>query len=247
MPTEKFLGKLPSSEDANDGTGILGLYGGSPLMKEQAYHQGIHETGRALGGSIETVRAATSNGYTPANGAVYPNGSLGDRLQEAAMLVKNTPVKVVGINKGGWDTHSNQQNQHENLLGDLAQGFQALYRDLQDQWDNILVVTMTEFGRTSEENGSNGTDHAEASVMFAAGGCVKGGVYNCDESTWKDGDMFSKRGRYLARKTDFRAVFGEVFMKHFGDSRESLDITMPGYNFAEEDSPSDFKYLDFLT
>lgn len=172
---------------------------------------------------------------------------MGDRLREAAILVKNTQVKVVGINKGGWDTHSNQRNGHDDQLGDLAQGFQALYRDLQDQWEDVLVITMTEFGRTSEENGSNGTDHAEASVMFAAGGCVNGGVYNCDETTWEDGDMFSKRDRYLARKTDFRAIFGEMFMKHFGDSRESLEMTMPGYNFAEEDSPADFKYLDFLT
>ena len=162
------------------------------------------------------------------------------------MLLKNTPVKVVGINKGGWDTHSGQDGKHTELLGDLAQGFQALSRDLQDQWDDVIVVTMTEFGRTSEENGSQGTDHAEASAMFVAGGGVKGGVYNCDASTWEDGAMFRKRDRYLSRKTDFRAVFGEIFMNHFGDSRASLETTMPGYNFAEEDAPSEFNFLNFL-
>jgi hypothetical protein len=52
---------------------------------------------------------------------------------------------------------------------------QALYRDLQSQWEDLIVVTMTEFGRTSKENGSNGTDHAESSAMFVAGGGVKGG------------------------------------------------------------------------
>jgi uncharacterized protein (DUF1501 family) len=242
----KFLGKLPSSEGAGDGTGILGLYGDSPLFKERDYHKRMHDTGRALGSSIATVQEAIANGYTPENGAVYPDGSLGDKMREAAMLLKNTQVKVVGINKGGWDTHSDQTDDHADLLGDLAQGFQALSRDLRDQWDDVIIVTMTEFGRTSEENGSGGTDHAEASAMFVAGGGVKGGVYNCDASTWENGAMFGKRDRYLSRNTDFRAVFGEIFTKHFGDSRASLEGTMPGYNFAEEDAPSEFNYLNFL-
>lgn len=242
----KFLGRLPSSEGADDGSGVLGLYGGSPLFPGRDYHERLHATGRALGGSIATVQQALADGYTPANGAVYPQGSLGDKLQEAAMLLKNTPVKVVGINKGGWDTHSDQDDDQTDLLADLALGFQALSRDLADQWDDVIVVTMTEFGRTSEENGSRGTDHAEASVMFVAGGGVHGGVYNCDATTWETGAMFSKRDRYLARKTDFRAVFGEIFMRHFGDGRASLDVTMPGYTFAEEDAPAEFRFLDFL-
>ena len=243
----KFLGSLPSAEGAGDGKGVLGLYGDSPLFNGRDYHDRMHDTGKALGGSIATVQQAIANGYTPENGAVYPDGSFGDKLQEAAMLLKNTPVKVVGINKGGWDTHSGQANNQADLLGDLAQGFQALARDLRDQWDDVIIVTMTEFGRTSEENGSQGTDHAEASAMFVAGGGVKGGVYNCDATTWEAGAMFSKRDRYLARNTDFRSVFGEIFMKHFGDSRASLDVTMPGYTFAEEDAPSEFKPLNFLS
>ena len=119
----------------------------------------------------------------------------------------------------------------------MAQGIQALYRDLQDQWDDLLVVTLTEFGRTSKENGSNGTDHAESSVMFVAGGGVKGGVYNCDDRTWEDNAMFSARDRYLARKTDFRGVFGEIFQRHFGDSREQLDQWMPGYSLQRWTTP----------
>ena len=90
--------------------------------------------------------------------------------------MKRTPVRVIGLRKGGFDTHQRQgqiAGSHANLLGDVAQGIQALYRDLQDQWDDLLVVTLTEFGRTSKENGSNGMDHAESSVMFVGGG-VKG-------------------------------------------------------------------------
>ena len=105
---------------------------------------------------------------------------------------------------------------------------------------------MTEFGRTSRENGSQGTDHADSSVMLLAGGGVNGGVYNCDATTWKAGDMFSKSGRYLARKTDFRAVFGEIFTRHFGDAPALLDEIMPGYTQAASANPATFQPLGFL-
>ena len=117
---------------------------------------------------------------------------------------------------------------------------------MQSQWDDLIVVTMTEFGRTSKENGSAGTDHAESSVMFVGGGGVQGGVYNCDESTWADGDMFSKRDRYVARRTDFRSVFAEIFEGHFGDDPRQMDEIIPGYSFAKLDAPSDFRRLNFM-
>ncbi|HOW68591.1 MAG TPA: DUF1501 domain-containing protein, partial [Verrucomicrobiota bacterium] len=105
---------------------------------------------------------------------------------------------------------------------------------------------MTEFGRTSRENGSGGTDHADSSVLFIAGGAVKGGVYNCDATSWKSGDMFSKNNRYLARRTDFRPVFGEILTRHFGDNPALLDEIMPGYSRAAAENPATFQMLGFL-
>jgi uncharacterized protein (DUF1501 family) len=210
----------------------------------------VHQTGQLLGTTMSILQSAVAQGnYTPENGAVYPDGSFGQKLREAAMLFKRTPVKIVGLTLGGWDTHTSQgqlNGDHPNLLRQLAQGFQALYRDLESQWDKLLIVTMTEFGRTSEENGSRGTDHAESSVMFVAGGGVKGGVYNCDARTWADGDLFSKNGRYVAKRTDFRAVFGEIFTRHFGDPPQLLDEIMPGYSTAAANDPAGFRLLNFL-
>jgi uncharacterized protein (DUF1501 family) len=105
---------------------------------------------------------------------------------------------------------------------------------------------MTEFGRTSKENGSKGTDHGHACVVFAAGGKVRGGVYNCDASTWADGDMFSAKDRYVERRTDYRAVFGEIFTRHFGDSEDMLEKVSPGYAQATLDNPGDFERLNFI-
>ncbi len=245
----KFLGENPSAKSPK-GKGISGLYAGRPSLPRSQYADLVHQTGQAMTRTIGTLQSAVDMGpYEPANGAVYPNGSLGDKLQEAAMLMKRTSVKVIGVNHGGFDTHGNQgqlNGTHANRIGDLAEGFQALHLDLQDQWQDLLVITMSEFGRTSRENGGGGTDHAEAGAMFVAGGGVHGGVYNCDNATWKDGDMFSKRGRYLARNTDFRGVFAEIFTNHFGDDPGLLETIMPGYTSAKAENPSEFAPLGFL-
>lgn len=250
LQSQKFLGRGPTLPGGNDGTGLLGLYGGAPDSPDKAYRSLVYQTGQLLGATLGTLQAAVAQGtYTPENGAVYPNNSFGNKLVQAAMLLKRTPVKVIGLNIGGWDTHGRQgqiNGDHGNLLNTVAQGFQALYRDLQSQWDRLIIVTMTEFGRTSKENDGGGTDHAESSVMFVAGGGVKGGVYNCDPARWKQGDMFSKDKRYLSRKTDFRAVFGEILTRHFGDSPAVLEDIIPGYSAAAAKDPGGFQPLNFL-
>jgi hypothetical protein len=122
------------------------------------------------------------------------------------------------------------------------------------RWDDLAVVTLSEFGRTSIENSDNGTDHAEASVMFAAGGGLKGfeagplgevrrtGVFNCggtgDQSvpweTGPNGTFFKATGRYLQRNTDYRSVLGKLIRDHLGSTQEQLDRIIPGYTIAGE-------------
>ena len=246
----KTLGNASTDANQPNARGILGLYDDDPRMTHKPrYADLVQQTGQTLGATLKKIQDAAENRYQPANGAAYPNGGFGDKLKEAAMLIKRTDVKILGLNIGGWDTHADQgqaNGPHGNLLNRVAQGFQALHRDLKDHWNDLIIVTMTEFGRTSKENAGKGTDHAEASVMFVAGGGVKGGVYNCDARTWKRGDMFSANKRYLARKTDFRAVFGEIFTRHLGDDRAILDRVIPGYSAAEKEFAGEFKFLDFL-
>ena len=250
VKVRKFVGHMPSTVQGLDGKGLLGAYGGARDYPSKAYRELVYGTGLALADSMQIVQAAVDQGpYEPHGEAVYPAGSFGDKLQRAAMLLKRTPARVLGLNIGGWDTHTKQgqiYGKHGDLLAQVAQGFQALYRDLQDQWDNLLIVTMTEFGRTSKENGSQGTDHAQACVMFAAGGRVRGGVYNCDSSSWSAGDLFSSRDRYILRRSDYRAVFGEIFTRHFGLPDALLDQIIIGYDQALADNPQDFSLLNFV-
>ena len=244
----KLMGRLPSAPFGPDGRGLLGAYGGA-RDAGKPYRELVYSTGLTLADSMSIVQDAVNMGpYTPENGAVY-TGSLGQRLQQIAMLVKRTDVRLLGCNVGGWDTHVNQgqiNGYHGSLLGMVAEGFQALYRDLQAYWEDTIVVTMTEFGRTSIENGSLGTDHAYACVVFVAGGGVNGGVYNCDSTTWAAGDLFSQSGRYVRRRTDFRAIFGEIFQRHFGDNLATLNRVIPGFDAARAANAADFTYLNFL-
>lgn len=247
---EKFLGSLPQQPQGGDGTGMLGLYGGTRDAAGKPYRDLVFGTGLALSDAMQIVQEAVAQGdYVPSNAAVYPDGSFGERLEQAAMLMKRTPAQVLGLNVSGWDTHTNQGaafGNHRRLLTQVAEAYQALWLDLADQWDDLLVVTMTEFGRTSRENGSVGTDHGQSSVMFVAGGAVKGGVYNCDADTWAPGDMFSERDRYLKERTDFRAVFAEIFMRHFGDDQALIDAIIPGYADIAAQQPDNFTPLNFL-
>lgn len=245
---EKFLGALPSVPGGPDGSGLLGAYGGPRDFATHPYRELVYGSGLVLADAMTIVQNAVNQGaYTPANGAVYPPGSFGSKLEQVAMLLKRTPVRVLGLNIGGWDTHTKQggsNGYHASLLGNLAQGFQALYRDLQDQWEDLIIVTMTEFGRTSRENGSLGTDHAYGCVVCVGGGSVRGGVYNCDPGTWAPGDLFSKKDRYVEHRTDYRAVFAEIFAKHFGDDAAVLEQVIPGYGALS--ARADFQELGFL-
>jgi len=86
-------------------------------------------------------------------------------------------------------------------------------------------------------------------VMFVAGGAVKGGVYNAqDMASWnRDGGILStSNGRYLKYWTDFRAVFAEIFMKHFGDDLPTLNRVIPTYNTLAAANPKEYTQLGFL-
>ena len=133
-------------------------------------------------------------------------------------------------------------------MRDLSLAFTALYFDLKPIWDRSLVMTMSEFGRTSDVNGNSGTDHAESTCLMCMGESVNGGVYNCAAGTWAPGDMYSTpNGRYLAHNTDFRSVSQEILTKHLGDPSGHIDTIIPDYtNLAAENTGGYFTPLNFL-
>lgn len=173
-------------------------------------------------------------------------------LKSAAIVLNKTDAIVAGTEFGGFDTHQNQgqfNGQHPNLNRSIGWAIYALrkyftrYAD-KATWDNVVVVTLTEFGRTTVENADQGTDHAEAGVMFVAGGGVRGydagasrsGVFNCGSSgdpivwnTGTSGAMYGVTGRYLSRTCDYRQVLGEIIRDHLGATQGQLNRIISGY------------------
>jgi uncharacterized protein (DUF1501 family) len=156
--------------------------------------------------------------------------------------INNNSTRIAGTELNGWDTHDNQgtlTGEHPELLTWLGYAMKSLRvalsgaavdpRNYGSIWNDTVVVTMTEFGRTTVENGSLGTDHAEGCVVFAMGGSVNGGVYNCDASSWPQGVMLEVSGRYLSHRTDYRSIFWELLRDHMGANPSTLEKVFPGY------------------
>jgi uncharacterized protein (DUF1501 family) len=165
----------------------------------------------------------------PASTERYPPGRFGASLAQIARLIKaDLGLEIAFAEIEGWDTHVNQggaKGQMANRLKDLAEGLAAFYRDLGDRIDNVVLITLSEFGRTVRENGNRGTDHGHANVMFALGGPVRGGkVYG----RWPGlAPELLNEGRDLSLTTDFRTVCGEVIARHLG--QKELSRIFPGF------------------
>ena len=179
--------------------------------------------------AVKMLRTATSRQYTPASGVQYPNSAFGQALLQIAQLVKSkVGLQVAFADVGGWDTHANQgsvRGQLGNRLQDFGDGIAALYRDLGDRMRNIVILTMTEFGRAVSENGSGGTDHGHASCLFVAGGAVKGGKVYGQWPGLAPEQLYERRD--LALTTDFRTVFSEILASHMG--AKDISKIFPGF------------------
>ncbi len=187
---------------------------------ESLYEQGVrdmlHGTGRETFDAVKMLKAANPQRFPPANGAQYPRGRLGESLKQIAQLIKaDVGLEVAFADAGGWDTHANQGNERGQLaqrLTEFSQSLAALYRDLDDRMSDVVVLTMSEFGRTVRENGNRGTDHGHATAMLVLGGAVKGGRMVGRWPGLAREQLYE--GRDLAVTTDFRHLFAEVAGRH---------------------------------
>ena len=186
----------------------------------------LNGTGRETFDAVKLMQSIQAQAYTPAGGAKYPGGRLGQSLMQIARLIKaDVGLEVAFTDVGGWDTHVNEVGQTPgagqlaNLLGNFAQALAAFYQDLGDRIEDVAVVTMSEFGRTAKENGNRGTDHGHANVMFAFGGAIRGGKVYGEWPGLAPEQLYENRD--LALTTDFRDVLGELVAKHLGNGQLS--------------------------
>lgn len=194
----------------------------------------LHTTGLQALDAMDTVELNTTGGYTPANGAVYPENSFGDALRVVAEMTKSDlGLRVAALDLGGWDTHNGQGDgsggQFAGLIGNLALGLAALYTDLDgvgssNYAQRLTVAVQSEFGRRLVQNADRGTDHGHGNVMMVLSGNANGGVHG----QWPGlgpGQLFDNAD--VAVTTDFRRVFSEILIRRMGNNH--LGFVFPDY------------------
>ena len=138
--------------------------------------------------------------------------------------------KVGFVEYSGFDTHSGQGGEHGNhgrhlkKLDRIIDSFASYSKQV---WDNSIVITVTEFGRTAKENGTKGTDHGAASAIFLAGGLIKSSKVITDWPGLNKNDLFEQRD--LRQTIDARDVYGDVIHHTFDISKAKIKQTVfPG-------------------
>jgi uncharacterized protein (DUF1501 family) len=136
-------------------------------------------TGRDAFDAIKTLKAVSPQQYQPANGSEYPRSPFGQSLMQIGQLIKSdVGLEIAFTELGGWDNHVNQGasvGQLATRLDDFGRGISALVTDLGERMADVVILTMSEFGRAVAENGNRGTDHGHGNAMMAIGGGVRGG------------------------------------------------------------------------
>ncbi len=144
----------------------------------------------------------------------FEESDISNSFKEAARLIKSKiDIPVIKISQKGYDTHSNQIQRHKELLRDLDTALASFVKELKDEklFDDVLIVTYSEFGRRVKENGSAGTDHGTASCQFVIGGRVKGGMYGKPPSL----DKLKKNN--LIYTTHYRSYYNTILTNWFGN------------------------------
>ncbi|MBV9848227.1 MAG: DUF1501 domain-containing protein [Armatimonadetes bacterium] len=234
LPLALFAGNVPASTIGNGRDYGFGVNGPDRAVQDSL--KALYAEGTVAGSNAEFVRNVGSDAYAStevlkkamsdydagrsADTAKYPvNNGLAAGLQTIAKLISGgVGSRVYYLSMGGFDTHANQVGQHANLMGQLADAVTAFLADLSlhGKAEDVTVMTFSEFGRRCKENGSQGTDHGAASVMFVAGAGVKGGVYGDypSLSDLDDGDL-----RY---HTDYRSVYATLLDRWLGANSPAI-------------------------
>ena len=224
-------GKSPTAAPVSDA--FQALY-------DQSSDAVLHGTGQETFEAVRMLKSADPAHYKPAAGVSYPNAPFGNSLKQIAQLLKaNLGVEAAFADIGGWDTHVNQGNatgQLANRLKEFSDSIAAFWQDMGDDAEAITLVTMSEFGRTARQNGTGGTDHGHANVMFVLGGNVRGGKVYGDWPGLAPDQL--NEGRDLTVTTDFRRVLAEASYKTLG--ARNLAAVFPNAHV----SPANF--LDLL-
>jgi uncharacterized protein (DUF1501 family) len=172
--------------------------------------------------SVDAIMQAANNGAGSVKGLAQDAQHLG------TLMRANPQLRLGFLSAGGWDTHANQGAVTGALatnLTALAQALVLLRREFNRRDDVVLVVS--EFGRTSAENGTRGTDHGHGNALWLMGNRIQGGRWHGQWSGLAQGNLHEARD--LPVHHDFRAVFAQVLRATQGASNTEIERLFPGF------------------
>ena len=176
-------------------------------------------------GAPANAQAQNAQMLAASNGAPDPVGLQLDAQHLGTLMRNDRKLRLGFLSAGGWDTHANQgaaTGQLANNLGNLARGIAQLRQDFAEPGD--VVVVMSEFGRTSAENGTRGTDHGFGNAMWLMGSRVAGGRWH---GQWSGLSQLNE-GRDLPAHHDYRAVLAQVLRGTFALGDSQMADVLPG-------------------
>jgi uncharacterized protein (DUF1501 family) len=181
-------------------------------------------------GTPASAQALSAQMQAASNGAPDPVGLQLDAQHLGILMRNDRSLRLGFLSAGGWDTHANQgaaTGQLANNLGNLARGIAQLRQDFSEPGD--VIVVLSEFGRTSAENGTRGTDHGFGNAMWLLGNRVNGGRWHGQWTGLAPGNL--NEGRDLPAHHDYRAVLAQVLRGTFALNDAQLSAALPGVNW----------------
>jgi uncharacterized protein (DUF1501 family) len=212
---------------------VMRLYSGDDALSKsfRAGAESRLQTARTLsepdmaGSAMDSREMAAAN-----NGAGSAKGLLLDAQHLSTLMRQDRKLRLGFLSAGGWDTHANQgavTGALANNLGSLAAALVQLRREFSKPQDMVVVVS--EFGRTSAENGTRGTDHGHGNTLWLMGNRVQGGRWHGQWDGLAQANLHE--GRDLPVHHDFRAVLAQVLRSTEGLSSQQLDLVFPGFQW----------------
>ena len=215
--------------------------GGALEVLAHAYTQGDAQD---LPGGLMRAGQSSLQALTELRGALeksvsskveYPDTDLGRRARDAARLIRaEVGLEVIELDVDGWDTHQNQggaDGAFAEKVRQVSEALAAMMRDLESRMDDVLILTITEFGRTAAQNGTAGTDHGGASCALAFGGPVLRTAKEREGIALGRWPGLEKeqlhQGRELAHTTLFRDLYAEI-LRFLGNTE--IENVLPGHS-----------------
>ena len=182
---------------------------------------------RLLSEGIQTGKIASGLDVKARGGAGDPNGMEQMATGAARLLAQPEGPRIAALAFEGWDTHAQELGRLARLLGGLDGAFAVFEKEMGPAWKDTVILAVTEFGRTAHVNGTQGTDHGTGTVMFLAGGAVRGGRVIADWPGLRSNQL--REGRDLAATIDMRAIAKGVAVELLDASPTNLgQVVFPG-------------------